>query len=193
MASRLRAPANLIGITGRAGSGKDTVSRLLRTLVFTRSMSFAEPLKAAVAAMLGVDVARFEDREWKEAPLPGIGVTPRHLLQTLGTEWGRNIIDPDLWVKIAANRYAEYRQRVVNPDIAVVFTDLRFPNEAQWIREQGGLVLRVQRDSADVAESDHDSETQLINIRPDTTFANNGSFDDLRHWLRNDFLITDTL
>lgn len=185
--------AKLIGITGKIGSGKDTVGDAVVKRYFDDrhkaslgrngerlyciKMSFAESLKKAVAAMLGVPVAKFEDRVWKEATIDGIGKSPRELLLSLGTEWGRNMIHPDFWVILSAQTYTR-------GDAHVVFCDVRFDNEARWIRQQGGTVIRLVREGDQIAPLsaiNHPSEAgiseELISA---TVYAEAGDLHQLR-------------
>jgi len=91
----------LIGLTGPAGSGKDTVARLLCEQHGFVQIAFADPLRAMLKAGLGLTDEHFNNREDKEAPLEWLGKSPRQLLQTLGTEWGRRQVHPHLWLELA--------------------------------------------------------------------------------------------
>ena len=104
----------LVGITGRAGAGKSFVAARLTDYEL---VSFATPLKVMAAQFLiqnydysKQDVLFFMNN--KRRKIPELGVTMRHLLQTLGTEWGRKLIDPFIWVNIAADRIAKVLDEV---------------------------------------------------------------------------------
>jgi hypothetical protein len=137
----------LIGLTGRAGHGKDTAANALAGY---RKYAFADPIKEALNAMFGFHHHFWEDREWKETPLPGIGRSPRFLAQTLGTEWGRERVRPTLWVDlfIMTMRRWQVEQQATRPYevLNVVVSDVRFPNEAKAIKELGGRIVRVIRE-----------------------------------------------
>lgn len=123
----------LIGIAGQARSGKDTLaSYLLDNLddIWLRS-SFADPIKEMLRA-IGVDCS--DDK--KAVTDDSYGVTPRHMMQTLGTEWGRHTIDNDIWVKAFAR---------LNAGRCVIVPDVRFNNEADLVREHGILIHMVGR------------------------------------------------
>lgn len=147
----------LIGLTGAAGCGKDTLAQGLVQYGYETD-KFAAPIYDAVNAMFGWGPANWLNREWKEKPIPwltgfgGAKVSPRILLQTLGTEWGRDRIDEDIWLKIAQKKHERAWRTII--------TDLRFDNEAQWIRDEGGLVFEIVRSGHDkISESSHASES----------------------------------
>lgn len=147
----------IVGLTGRKRSGKDTAARVFEAAGYT-SLSFATMLKAMLATMLemqGVDeetIVRMLHDDLKEVATPFLnGQTPRHAMQTLGTEWGRKLIHPDIWVD-ATMRAAEQFDKVIIPDV-------RFPNEVEAVTSRGGRVYRIMRPG--VAQDDHESETLI--------------------------------
>lgn len=167
------APA-VIGITGRAGAGKNTVADLIPGAVV---MQLADPIYAAIAAMLGVPEAQLRDRRLKERAIPSLGKSPRQLLQTLGTEWGRDTVDRHLWLKLAHERILKLARAGAE---VVVVADVRFANEAEWIRERlCGEVWEVRRPGLPVAAG-HSSEAGLPSELVDRRIDNDGSLDDLR-------------
>ena len=136
----------LIGIAGQARAGKDTLaSYMLDNLdgEWSRS-SFADPLKAMLNT-IGIDCSddkkTIEDNDY--------GVSPRYMMQTLGTEWGRNLIDGDIWVKAFAR---------LNAGKCVIVPDVRFENEADLVREHGVLIHLVGRGGI---EGNHVSENSI--------------------------------
>lgn len=152
----------ILGLCGAAGSGKNTVAdRLCRQHGWVQ-FGFADPVYAAVSAATGIPVPRLRDRQVKEQPIEWLGKSPRELLQTLGTEWGRNMVRDDIWVQIAM-RQAEKCLSHLRGSGGVVITDVRFPNEVAAIKAAGGLVWKVSRPATCLAgeAARHSSEAGI--------------------------------
>jgi hypothetical protein len=163
----------IIGFAGPAGSGKDTCGAYFVERGWTR-ISFADPLKRGLKAMGFGD----PQMQWeKEKLVPGLPVTWRHCAQTLGTEWGRQLIDPDLWV-ILAQRYM-----ATAPAAKFVFTDVRFENEAKMIREAHGVIVHLEGRGTGTSNDAHQSEQRLKNHLWDLNCNNSGSLSSLHDWL----------
>jgi len=148
----------IIGLAGRAGAGKDTVGMMLTKHDFGR-LAFADPLRTMISALLGsleIDLSYMIRRDRKESPIPQLGVSYRHLVQTLGTEWGRNAVAPDFWVRAAKASLDDFAASYDR----VVFTDVRFINEVEAIQSWGGIIVWVDRDQAPPIR-EHISEQQL--------------------------------
>lgn len=164
----------LIGITGKAGCGKSTVAGYLKDEHGYVSVSFATPIKQALSSMFGWSMEAIENREFKENPLLWLGKSPRQLMQTLGTEWGRNEVHMDLWVMLA--------ERTINllqsNCLPVVVPDVRFENEAKMIRKKGGTIFHIKR-YMDSALDNHASEQGVIVDSRDKIILNQGSLTDL--------------
>ena len=164
----------LIGLYSPApGCGKTTVADLF---IEHQRVSFAAPLKRAVCNMLhdlGVAGVHYAYTD-KEAIIPEINVSARHMMQTLGTEWGRACIHPDFWVMIARAK----TQRIMADGRSVVIDDVRFPNEAAMIRDLGGELWRIDRPGVSY-NGDHSSEGGLEDITPDRVIVNDGTIDQL--------------
>lgn len=156
----------LIGITGKAGSGKDTFARMLGFETY----AFAKPLKAALAVM---GMPEPPNRDLKEHVIPGFTFTWRKAAQTLGTEWGRSL-QPDIWLQMAM----QYRVRCTNDFLTI--TDVRFHNEADWVREHGILVHLHGRKTTTIGEhQEHASEATLPAHDGDFIVNNSGTIADL--------------
>lgn len=166
----------LIGLCGAAGSGKDTVAEHLRRGYGFRVLAFADPLYAAVSAITGLPVERLRDRGQKERPIDWLGKSPRELLQLLGTEFGRNMIRDDLWVRRAMQEVAG------STEAGCVITDVRFDNEAEAIREAGGFVIEIVRPGMaclTATAASHSSERGISREHIILTLTNSGTIDDL--------------
>ena len=138
---------SIVAFTGKAGCGKSTAADVLVEMGWTR-VKFASPLKDMCRA-LGLTEEQIEGAD-KERVINDLGVTPRWIMQTLGTDWGRKLIHPDLWVAMAKTRIEQATGNVV-------VDDCRFENEAQVIRDLGGQVVGITR--ADLADTgSHESE-----------------------------------
>lgn len=162
----------LIGLCGPAGCGKTTIAEWLRDHRGYRIVSFADPLYDAVSIITGVPVDRLKDRAVKENDLPGIGRSPRYLLQTLGTEWGRSMVSDDIWVQAAMAR--------VRGGEDVVIPDVRFDNEAQAIVDRGGSVFYVVRPGwrcLEPAQAAHASERGVAIDKIASFVDNSGTVD----------------
>jgi hypothetical protein len=170
---RVEMKFSIIGITGPARSGKDTVAdELLRCGAGLYRYAFADPIRAMLKAGLGIDMA---DPWWqghKEDMIDRYGCSARRLMQTLGTEWGRNLICSDIWLGVAEEQFAERGP-------GMVISDVRFDNEAAWVRKLGGLVLHVRRPGATAVEA-HASEAGVEFDARDHAISNDGTLERLR-------------
>jgi hypothetical protein len=141
--------AVLVGLTGKAGHGKDTVGGFLDELAGLSRMSFAAPLKEAARALWELSDEQLYGEKKNEVD-PRWGVSPRVAMQKLGTEVARDMfplwmpgLGANFWLKHFLLRYKRARER--RPDRGVVVCDVRFPNEAALVRKLGGVVVRVNR------------------------------------------------
>ena len=140
----------LIAFTGLATCGKSTASQVLAERLNYTRMSFATPLRLMLGAV-GLTAEQLYGR--KTEIIPWLGKTPRELMQTLGTDWGRNMIHKEIWTLIAQNNIAKHCAEKKN---GIVFDDCRFDNEARMINALGGIVIRVYR--ANTGTMGHASE-----------------------------------
>lgn len=181
----------LIGLAGPAGCGKDTAADYLCDRHGFISYSFAQPLKLMLAAMLDISYPELAEqyltREKKEQPIAALGKSPRELLQTLGTEWGRMTIDTDLWLNIAQIRLGSMQDQFPHAR-GIVITDTRFCNEANWIRYCRGVVVHVDRKAVTPVRA-HISERGPDRMASDAILDNNGTINSL--YLRLDALVEE--
>lgn len=166
----------IIGLAGQAGSGKDTVRNILELSHDFAGLAFAEPIRAMVRELLtsnGCSDDYITNRELKETPIPGLGVSARHMMQTLGTEWARKCLAEDFWLKLAATYMADLRGQGYRQ---FVISDVRFANEAEWVRAQGGEVWMIERPGLQPVRQ-HVSE--CVQFRVDQVLRNDGTLADL--------------
>ena len=163
----------IIGFTGPAGAGKDLAASMVPGAC---RIAFADPIYQGLSAMLGIPEGVLRDRSGKENPIVGIGASPRQLLQTLGTEWGRQMIRDDIWLRVAFWRWEQLAAGGVS---LIVVPDVRFSNEARLIRENGGEVWMIHRPGVEPVAS-HSSEAGLPLRMIDRLIVNDGTVDQLR-------------
>lgn len=165
-------PPRIVGIRGYKGSGKSTLGTHLERRHGYERVPFAAPLKMMLRT-IGL-TGDETDGALKDKPCELLlGVTPRHAMQTLGTEWGRNL-HPDLWVHLW-RRYVEF---LVEQGKSVVADDCRFENEAKAIADMGGTILWVRRPGCEPGAHASEAEPLLFS----RVIENTGTKDDL---LRN--------
>lgn len=176
----------IVGIAGKKGSGKSTAASILNEEGF-ETLAFAATLKRMVAILLTdlglsadeVYAAVYGDDESKDKIIPLLGVSGRHIMQTLGTEWGRRLIHNDLWVMTAEHAVA------IHPDgegLDAVVEDVRFPNEVEFVKKRGGMIVGLMADT-DTDTDSHESESG-IGVDPDTHIVNDKTGrEDLRKQL----------
>lgn len=171
----------LIGLAGRARSGKDTAAAVLAREFGLYRHAFADPMKRMLEQVFGNN---FVDGD-RERIDPISGVSYRTLMQTLGTEWGR-AIHPELWTRVAAAKWEWVKEQkgisdsLGRPDLGLewphqgmVISDVRFDNEAEWIRSEGGIIVHVDRSNLEkVGVEGHASEQGLTMIHNDMVVEN---------------------
>lgn len=223
----------IIGLSGYARSGKDTVAKIIQYInrrninidysleeavndssfelmldieSLWRIKKFSGALKKVASILTGISVDKFEDQEFKdshlgpewylevETPTDLVSndvkfmkmMSVRELLQKLGTDAIRNGLHPNAWVNAAM---ANYKPSIYGYDgngspVAElphwIFTDCRFPNEAQAIKDKGGVIIRVDRPGIGPV-NDHPSETALDNWDFDYKIANVSDLESLKH------------
>jgi hypothetical protein len=166
----------IIGLAGFARTGKDTVANhLVRTYGFGRR-AFADPMREALYRL--DPIVETPNAYWSSLRdyvdvfgwerLKEVSPDARGLMQRMGTEVGREMFGQNFWVDLAMK----------NLPNNTVFSDVRFPNEADAIRERGGVIWQVSRPNVEAA-NDHVSESALAGYEFDRVINNSGSLNEL--------------
>ena len=183
----------IIGISGKAGSGKDTAANMLEVLYANPDISyedfankryknfadiqivhFADSLKETAQVLFRIGEWETNTQEGKKTTINWIGKTVRELLQGIG-QGLRDAIDPNLWVKILFANTEGWSNYII--------ADVRYPNEIKAIKERNGILLRIDRKGA--GAGNHSSETALDDYKEwDVHIENNNSIEDLFEAMR---------
>ena len=161
----------LVGVIGAQGAGKDFIMNLLqsrlihqhRYIMSTVRCRFADALNEAVAPILGISGKELQDRELKEKPRFIFDNPKRVTARTWSSrdvqkEVGRLLRDnlgKDVFVNALDRKYS-------NPSAILLISDLRYQNELDWVREQGGKIVYIHNEKA--------AQTQYEQERANTTF-----------------------
>lgn len=185
----LRLPP-VVGFAGPQGSGKDTCGEILAKNFNYLKAAFANPVRAALYALnplVELDngiVARLrtivDQIGWDSAKRNSKDL--RQLMQRMGTEAGRDIHGRDCWIRIASSLRACGRYNVA-------FCDVRFPNEVEFIKASGGIIIYVQKNDVPAQVANHRSEEYNVLDDADFILCNNGSISDLIPEIRNIFAV----
>jgi hypothetical protein len=173
-----------IGLHGFPGVGKDAVAKILADYGYTR-VAFADKLREALyvlnpVVLFGTDGQDIRVKDivdtigWEDAKrtYPEI----RRMLQVIGTEVGREMIDQNVWVDAAF--------KGLDKDKKYVFTDLRFENEHHAIDSRLGMLVKIERPGVG-AVNDHKSEKPLPDKWFDVRLINDGTLEDLHTKVRD--------
>lgn len=189
-------PLRVIGIMGRAGAGKDTCCDLLRVIarevnLKAAKVAFADPIKKMCSDIycFAGDVpqhAFYGDQDQKEIVYESMGGrSGREVMQFIGGGAFKAITE-DVWVRYLvkhAKVMAKYGTELI------LVSDIRHVNEAIAVRDMGGIVVRIVRDSANGSTNTgiqgHASEIDQESIDADVEINNNGTVDELKHALRS--------
>jgi hypothetical protein len=170
----------IIGICGLARSGKDTaadimVEELNKYGYNIKKVALAEPMKEACRIIFGWDDDYLYGSK-KDVIDERYGISPRHVLQTMGTEWGQFMLSKydcfrkttgrKLWVKSLLSKYKGQN---------IIISDVRFIHEADEIRKNGGIIIKIEREG--LKRMNHKSEKEIKKINGDYTIQNNSTLD----------------
>ena len=194
----------IVGVSGKKRHGKDTVGQTLNMSRGFMQTAFADPLKIMAMDLfwltydqcyggVGLD-GKVVDRELVD---PRWGLSPRQILQLLGTEVGRNV-HTEVWVRNTlkhiedafAGREVNFHYQSLRTFRPVTFnkghaarwciTDCRFPNEAEAVKAAGGIVVKVHRPGLGESGDSHASETSVDLVEEDHLLINDGTLEDLQ-------------
>ncbi len=178
-----------IGLISPQSGGKDYVGSWLQKNIERKCkiVKFATKLTEVVAAALCVDdLSLFQDRAWKEKKIfqwQNKIVSARDVQISLGTDILRKLVDDDIWVTAFNKAYSD-------PSILYIATDVRFPNEMDFIQQNNGIVVYIDNREALTYQHrkengvTHSSEKLMWSLHygdiiPDYVLDNN-NFDDLK-------------
>lgn len=167
---RLIPRVTAIGLSGYAQAGKDTLGQYLWQNHAYTAVAFAEPMREAMRRLNPTVEINGNHISYVHAlehfgyeDLKKVAGDVRPLMQRLGTEVGRNMFGENFWVDLALKHIPDGSK--------VVFTDVRFPNEAQAVKSLGGEVWRISRPGTEPANA-HISETALDDYKFDAVLVN---------------------
>lgn len=180
----------IIGLCGPAGAGKSTVAKYLVERHAYEEATFAGPLKKMVGNLFGLSEEQLYG-EQKEIIDPRYHVTPRQLLQVIGTDLFRDVLPQRLpslqfgmthssiWIGLLCQDVQKMRES----DRRVVISDIRFANEMEVVQKMGGMACYIQRPEEDLTQTtSHVSEkVEPLMSLADKILRNNA---DLDHLLR---------
>ena len=175
----------LIGVIGSKNSGKDTLGDyLVENYQFTR-YAFGDPVKQICKHLFSLSDAQLNNRTLKEAVDKRWNMSPREMFQKIGTEFGqfeffkifpelkKKIKYRELWVTL----FKEWLLQEENKNKQVIVTDVRFKHEANFIKENGGIIVKLNRNTG--LNDSHISELELNDIYINKTILNNSELVDL--------------
>lgn len=175
----------IVGITGKAGAGKDTLASLMTRSMGFKQLAFAEPLKEAAMHVFGLTAFQLESREAKEKVVEYWGMSPRRLLQLFGTEAMKPVFGKDVWVRRLHQRIHDLSKAGLYKDF--VISDVRFDEEAEAIRSWGGIIVEVLRSDSGLNgdAAVHVSESGITSTLVNATIVNNTTISDLLPKIRH--------
>ena len=152
----------VVAFCGKARSGKDTAASAVTREHGHVRYALADPIKRGIETMFNLHPSIWDD-DHKEQVIPWLGKSPRQLAQTLGTEWGRDTVATDVWLRCADQFLHSHR--------AIVIPDVRFRNEVEWVRSKGGVLLKIVRPEVKMV-ADHPSEDGIPEWLVDAVIIN---------------------
>jgi len=168
----------VFGICGKAGAGKDTIGDYLVSTYMCKRIALADPIKRLVKDVFVLTDKEVYDRVEREKPMPQWNNwSVRRLLQYIGTEMFRNNIDDSIWVKsLWRHIVADTTQK------NWVVTDVRFPNELEFLAtqpEKRFVSIKVVRDGCEGAVGIQGHASEAYDLPTEFIVTNNGTYADL--------------
>lgn len=181
----------LVAITGRKYSGKSTAASVLIDKGFSQG-SFIQPGKNMLRALLRHRGVRWDETErmiegdLKEVASQHLnGRSPRYFMQQLGLEFGRHLIDEDLWVH-SFRDHMEYLDP--RKEMNWVLADARMPNEIEWLRDRGFFLVKIIRPGIENNDR-HSTEAYIDRLYTHATVINDfKSSEDFKGHMKKFFI-----
>lgn len=170
----------VVGISGPAGSGKDhaadvMLEKLQENGIPAAKYSFAFPIKNVAQFLFGLtDDEMYSEEGKKEISRYGYGMTNRKILQLIGTESFRDVFNENIWIDFAERFIAESGVEVI------IIPDVRFENEAEFIKANGYLITvdpTGREGFEEISEKDHASEKGFTS-KPNVVIENKGTVEE---------------
>ena len=153
----------LIGLIGYKQSGKDTFADYLVTHYGFKKHAFAQPVKQICQIMFHLNPDQLHDPHQKEVMDPRWQLSPRQMMQKVGTDMVRTMMGDDFWVRHMNTKLSSEEGRVI-------VSDVRFQNEAELIRHRNGILIRIV--SEEQSLDTHPSEMEQLLIQEDICIKN---------------------
>lgn len=165
----------IIGLTGLARSGKDSIAKYLWAQHEYTRIAFADPLKMAAQHIFGLTDEQTWSDDLKAVVIDYWGMSPRQMFQKLGTEAIKGTFGANTWAKRWELSYGPF---ALTDDVVV--PDVRTDVEAALLRYYGGVIIEVSRKSAGLSgdEGSHSSESGLSTFA-EFEITNDGTMQDL--------------
>ena len=179
----------IIGVLGFKGSGKSTFGKYIQNKYKYKELSFASSLKDAISPIFGWDRQKLEgisqqDREFREtedvfwAERLGVKCTPRWVMQNLGTDVIRKYFNNNIWIYSLERKLEEIKNKE-----NVVITDVRFPDEIDFLKRKGAILVYIEREDSPewfydlekVPKDLHISEWAWVEFKPKICIKNKGT------------------
>ena len=157
----------IIGLAGPIGSGKDTMANYLVTHFQAHRLKFADTLYAMAGAFDSNIHPDMPHKAKDEYVLNNVALgTRRNFLEKLGTEFGRDQIATNIWVLKIDHEISKLKF-LLGDSVNIVISDVRFPNEAKYIRDNGGHIVHL-KPNWECAKTGHASDSGLPYVDGDS-------------------------